>query len=98
MRFALFLISAAALLAQTGTGVVRGTVQDNSRSIISNAKVGLLNRQMNTMQAATTSAEGLFQFGSLPPAPYTLTVEAPGFKKSIVPKIKGSGANSRSVG
>ncbi len=77
----ILLIAAAALLAQTGTGVVRGTVQDSSRAVVANAKVTLTNQQMNVSQTSASSNEGLFYFGSLPPAPYSVSVEISGFKK-----------------
>ena len=82
MRFLIFLIViTGTLLAQTGTGVVRGTVQDASKAAVANAKVTLTNRQINVTQVSKSSAEGLYYFGSLPPAAYTITVEIAGFKK-----------------
>ena len=82
MRFLIFLIvTTGTLLAQTGTGVVRGTVQDASKAAVPNAKVTLTNRQINVTQVSKSSAEGLYYFGSLPPASYAITVEIAGFKK-----------------
>lgn len=68
-------------MAQTGTGVVRGTVLDSSRASVGKAKVTLTNQQTNISRESASSEEGLFYFGSMPPARYMVIVEMPGFKK-----------------
>jgi len=80
------LILCAALLpallpAQSGTGVVRGTVQDATRSAVPNAKLTLTHSNTNIPRSAVSSEAGIFYFGSVPPGPYSLTVELTGFKK-----------------
>src|SRR5258708_4531886 len=67
--------------AQTGSGVVRGVVQDATRSIVPRAKVELRNQDTNITREATTSAEGSYFFGGIAPGRYELSVEAQGFKK-----------------
>lgn len=67
--------------AQTGTGVIRGTVLDSTRSTVPNAKLTLVNDATNVQQSAQASGDGFFHFGGLPPAAYTVTVEAAGFKR-----------------
>ncbi|MBI2685853.1 MAG: carboxypeptidase regulatory-like domain-containing protein [Acidobacteria bacterium] len=84
----LFIRLAIALLAllipahaQTGTGVIRGTVYDVTKSSISAAKIAVVNQNTNATLTAQTTAEGDFQFPGLAPAPYLVTVEAAGFKR-----------------
>ena len=68
-------------MAQTGTGVIRGTVFDSSRAVVGSAKVTVTNQQTNVSQNLSGSDDGLFYFGSMPPAPYSVGVEMAGFKK-----------------
>ncbi|MBI3681747.1 MAG: TonB-dependent receptor [Acidobacteria bacterium] len=72
---------AAPLAAQTGTGVVRGTVLDATRSTVPNAKVTLTNQSTNIGRTTQTSAVGIYYFGAVLPGPYSLAVESAGFKK-----------------
>ncbi len=67
--------------AQTGSGVVRGAVQDDTKSMVPRAKVELRNLDTNITREATTSSEGSYFFGGIPPGRYELSVEATGFKK-----------------
>jgi hypothetical protein len=67
--------------AQSGLGVVRGTVQDASQAVVPNAKVQLTNTQTNIVRDTKVGAEGIYYFGSIPPGPYTLSVESEGFKR-----------------
>jgi hypothetical protein len=68
-------------LAQLSTGSMSGTITDASGAAVPNAKVTA--RQDNTgltIDTVTTDA-GLYVFPNLNVGPYTLIVEAPGFKK-----------------
>ena len=74
-------ISTTPLAAQTGTGVVTGTVQDSAKAAVANAAVTLTHRDTNIIRKAATSVVGSYFFPSVPPGPYTLTVVTAGFKK-----------------
>jgi hypothetical protein len=74
-------LAALPLVAQTGLGVVRGTVQDASKAIIPNAKVTLTNTATGVSKDSQTNAAGIYYFGAVPIGPYTVDVEAQGFKK-----------------
>jgi hypothetical protein len=79
-----FLIAVATVLplaAQSGLGVVHGTVTDQTGSIIPTAKVTLLNTETGVEQTAKTNEVGVYYFGSLRQGPYTVTVTAGDFKK-----------------
>src|SRR5690242_4961053 len=76
-------IAAGTLEAQTGSGVIRGTVQDASNAAIPKAKVALRNQNTNISRETAVSSVGLYYFGEIPPGNYELIVEADGFKKWI---------------
>ncbi|MGE5644253.1 MAG: TonB-dependent receptor domain-containing protein [Acidobacteriota bacterium] len=76
-----FLLAAVPLAAQTGVGVVRGTVTDASGAVVMKAKVVLTNTATGVTDAVETAQSGAYYFGAVRPGPYTLTVEVPGFKK-----------------
>ena len=67
--------------SQTGSGVIRGAVQDATKAVVPRAKVELRNQDTNIAREATTSTEGGYFFGGIPPGKYELSVEAQGFKK-----------------
>jgi len=67
--------------AQTGLGVVRGTVQDASKAVIPGAKVLLTNTATGVGRDSVTNADGIYYFGAVSIGPYTLLVESQGFKK-----------------
>jgi len=77
----LFLLGAAAVLAQSITGALGGVVTDPSEGAI--PKAGVVLRQVATgaERTAETNEAGRFFFGSLQPGEYTLTIEAAGFRK-----------------
>src|SRR5216684_8485657 len=80
LLFSLVVVSLP-LAAQTGLGVVRGTVQDASKAVIPNAKVALTNTATGVKNESQTNAAGIFYFGAVSIGPYTLAVESQGFKK-----------------
>ncbi|MCC6587406.1 MAG: carboxypeptidase regulatory-like domain-containing protein [Bryobacterales bacterium] len=70
-----------AVFAQTGTGVIKGTVQDNTGAVVPSSKVTLTNVETQTVRATTATELGYYYLPSLPPGNYRLVVEASGFKK-----------------
>ncbi len=77
----LYLLCAFSLAAQTGLGVVTGTVQDPSKAIVPNATVTLTNTATGGVRTAKANQAGLFYFGSLQVGPYHMLVETSGFQK-----------------
>ncbi|HWR52584.1 MAG TPA: carboxypeptidase-like regulatory domain-containing protein, partial [Bryobacteraceae bacterium] len=67
--------------AQTGNGVVRGTIYDPTRATIPNVKIVLTHIATNTSREAPSNEIGFFLFTALPPGEYKLTAETTGFKK-----------------
>jgi hypothetical protein len=75
------LLLAIPVAAQTGLGVVTGTVQDPSKAIVPDARVTVTQTATGVVRTANANAAGLYYFGSLPLGPYRMTVEASGFQK-----------------
>lgn len=69
------------LAAQTGLGIVRGTVQDATKAVVPNAKVVLSNTATGVVRTGESNSAGLYDFESVTIGPYKLTIEAAGFKK-----------------
>jgi len=70
---------AAPLTAQTSTGVVRGTVGDESGRAVANASVTATSIDTGQKQTANTGPDGTYSL-ELPAGNYRLTFEATGFK------------------
>jgi len=94
IRLLPFAVSAALLMAmpvgaQQSFGSISGVVQDSQGAVVPNAVVALTNLAQGTVvRDLTSSAEGTFVITPLPPATYSLSVEAPGFKKYVKTDIK----------
>jgi trimeric autotransporter adhesin len=74
-------LSAILLIAQSYQGGVRGTVTDSTGAPVPNAKVILTNDGTGEARSVLTNSEGGFDFEIVVPTTYTLTAEAPNFKK-----------------
>ncbi len=72
-------LSIPALLAQSNSGVLTGTVTDPGGAILPDATVTVQNPVSGLMRTATTDSAGHFQFTNLPFNAYHLTAEAKGF-------------------
>ena len=70
------------LFSQTSSTAVLGTVTDASGAVVVGAKVTLLQVQTGIKRQDTTSSTGDFNFPLLDPGEYSVTVEAPGFKRA----------------
>src|ERR1700759_3851362 len=78
--------------AQATTGTLRGVVVDPNGGIVVGATVTAKNESTGTVTAAiTTTGEGVFEFSSLLPGTYTVTVESTGFKRSASTGFQGKG-------
>ncbi len=66
--------------AQFQFGSVVGLIKDASQAPVPSAAVEIRSRTTNVARQATASAAGEYNFVSLPPDKYTLTVKHPGFR------------------
>jgi hypothetical protein len=67
--------------AQSDTAAISGFVRDPSGAVVPNATVTIRNEATSVERRLTTNESGYYVAASLPPAFYTVTVEAPGFKR-----------------
>src|SRR5215210_4419675 len=74
--------------AQSNAADLRGYVRDPASAAIAGATVTARNAATNVTREATSNEDGLYQITNLPPGDYEVTVEAAGFKRSVVPSIK----------
>jgi len=81
---ALFVLSAGNAMAQATTGTLRGVVTDVNGAVVPGASVTGKNETTGTVsQTTTTNGDGVFELPALPPGPYTITIEATNFKRSV---------------
>lgn len=76
-------LSAVAVMAQATTGTLRGTVTDSNGGVVSGATVTVKNQATGSVFTSTTTADGTFDASALQPGDYTVTVEAPNFKRAV---------------
>jgi hypothetical protein len=83
--FALLLLLAAAVAAsaQISTGVLRGSVSDQTKASISDASVTVKNKATGVERVATADSGGEFIISNLLPGEYEIKVMAKGFKTYI---------------
>ena len=67
--------------AQTITASLEGDVKDASSAAVPGAKVQVINTDTGVIARVETGPDGRFIAPSLPPGPYSVVVEATGFKK-----------------
>src|SRR2546421_511096 len=67
-------------LAQRTTGSLRGQVLDPQGAAVANAKVTVTNQATGVVQSAQTTSAGTWNFPSILPGKYTVSVEGTGFK------------------
>jgi hypothetical protein len=67
---------------------LRGTVIDAQGNAVSDATVTLTNKDTGANLVSNSDDNGIYQFNALAPAPYSLTVEHPGFKKKILEQVQ----------
>jgi hypothetical protein len=84
--------------AQVTTGVISGDVKDPSGAMVPNATVTIASTGIGFKRAVTTSAAGTFTFPTLPPATYSIAVEAKGFKKLLKEGIVLNAADKIDLG
>src|SRR5690348_3794635 len=74
-------LTLAAAWSQSYLGGVRGVILDPGGGAIAIAKVSLIDEATGVQRSTVTSGEGAYSFGQVVPATYTITAEAPGFKR-----------------
>ena len=81
-------VSAPSLFSQTAaSGALSGTIRDSSGGVVPNATVTATSVGTAQGHSATTSADGTYKIGLLPPGDYSLKIEAAGFSTVNVPSV-----------
>jgi hypothetical protein len=85
LGLALLLLPFSGVFAQSQatTGVIEGSVSDESGGVLPGATVALRNTATNYEQVVTTSANGRFRAVLLPLGPYRITVTLDGFSTLV---------------
>ncbi len=71
----------------TSAGRLTGVARDEAGAIVPGARVTATNVGTNASLDVTTDAEGIYTLRAVPVGTYTVTVEAPGFKKIVSPDV-----------
>jgi hypothetical protein len=91
MRIRLFAVFFAFMVslsqAQDIRGSISGTVTDAQGAHVVGAAVVVTDTDTNVSTPLTTNASGFYEAPLLAPGPYQITVEAPGFKRTVRPKL-----------
>src|SRR5262245_32476026 len=93
----LMLSSATVARAQFDSGQISGFVREYSKAVIPNATVTATNQGNGDRRQTTANADGYFVFPNLVVGDYTITAEAPGFRRFVETNIKLSAASKISV-
>ena len=86
-----------AVLGQTTTATLSGTVRDKDGFAIPQAKVVVSNRANKSTRVSTSNGAGVFSFPALDSGDYTLTITVKGFETFIVSAIHLNPGDTNSV-
>jgi outer membrane receptor for ferrienterochelin and colicin len=76
----LSLLFCLGVFAQAPTGIITGTVNDESGAVMPNVTVTITNKGTGVARTATTNAEGVFTAVALPAGDYEVRSESAGFR------------------
>ena len=85
--FVYVLLISVVAFAQSFQGSLRGRILDPSGAAVQSAKLTITDEATKLSRATITSDQGDYAFNAVTPATYTVTVEAPGFKRSERPGV-----------
>ena len=97
MGLSIVVFCAVAAAGQSNRGGISGTVTDATGAVVPGATVIITNLGTNQTIKLITSEAGAYSATSLEPVSYRVTVEAPGFKKSVAESVKVDTGNMSAV-
>jgi hypothetical protein len=71
------------IFAQSPTGTIVGTITDSTGAALPNANVTIRDISTGTTRTTVSSQAGAYEFATLHPSIYEISVEATGFKKAV---------------
>ena len=83
----LILLAATATAQAQFKAGIQGTVTDSTGALVPDAKLTLTDTETGKAQSVNSSGEGFYRISGLAPGKYTLTIEKPGYKKSVLENI-----------
>jgi hypothetical protein len=78
----------AVLFGQATEGSILGAITDASGAVVTSAKVSVTNADTGVIRTTTPSQTGEYLVSNLPPGRYSVTVEAPGFRRAVQPPVE----------
>ena len=78
----LAMVAVSAMFAQRDLGTITGTITDPQGGAVANARVTIIEDATGLTYEAQTDQSGTYSRPLLKPGTYTVSVEAPGFRKS----------------
>lgn len=86
--FVLFIATIGPLLAQSIVGSIGGVVTDTTGAVVADVTVSVSNEATHVTRARSTGSDGSYTVAGLPPGSYRISVQAKGFKTSVVDNVK----------
>jgi hypothetical protein len=83
----LVVLGVSLLRAQSTNATLTGRITDPSKAVIADAKIAAISVGTNLRYESTTNSSGEYYLANLPPNPYRIEIEKPGFKKLIKPDV-----------
>lgn len=93
--FSMAVTTPPVLHAQVQNGSIEGTATDAKGAVIPGAAVTLTQTATNLVLHGQTNGEGIYSFQQLLPGAYTITIEKPGFQKTVTSIVLTVGQNAR---
>src|SRR5689334_18976951 len=76
-------LSTSSLDAQTVSGTILGTIQDQQGGVIPNAEVSTRNTETGQVRKTNADSSGNYRISSVPAGTYEVSATAPGFKTEV---------------
>src|SRR5262245_23227984 len=80
-------LSAIAALAQEGSGVLQGTVSDDTDAVLPGVTVTLTDEVTNRVLSTSAGSYGNYSLRRVEPGRYSVTFELAGFSRAVYPAI-----------
>lgn len=88
LAFAVFILVSPSAQAQSSEGRILGTIRDSSGGVVVGAKVTVTNTGKQVSRELVTNQTGEYVAPDLEPGLYTISAEAPGFKKVVSSAVR----------
>jgi len=80
--------------AQDQTGTITGVVRDTTGAVVPRAAVTITNQETGATRVVSSSSDGTYTVAELPPGPYTVSTEFPGFGRATQRDVRVSAAGT----